>query len=97
MDKINLGSTIPAYPMPVSLVGAHVDGKPNFLAVAWFTMVSYKPPRIAIALGKGHYTNPDFKKIKPLILSQPDTSYWRLGEPLAKAWSIGKKYKTKCK
>ena len=22
MDKINLGSTIPAYPMPVSLVGA---------------------------------------------------------------------------
>ncbi len=188
MDKINLGSTIPAYPMPVSLVGAHVDGKPNFLAVAWFTMVSYKPPRIAIALGKGHYTNPgikenktfsvclpsedmaeitdycgivsgkkndkseifdlfygelntapmirdcplnmectlveivesslneifigeivgtyteerfltdgksDFKKIKPLILSQPDTSYWRLGEPLAKAWSIGKKYKAK--
>ena len=188
MDKINLGSTIPAYPMPVSLVGAHVDGKPNFLAVAWFSMVSYKPPRIAIALGKGHYTTPgikenktfsvclpsedmveitdycgivsgkkndkseifdlfygelntapmirdcpinmectlveivesslneifigeivgtyteerfltdgksDLKKTKPLILSQPDTSYWRLGEPLAKAWSIGKKYKAK--
>jgi hypothetical protein len=35
MDKINLGSTIPAYPMPVSLVGTHVNGKPNFLAVAW--------------------------------------------------------------
>ena len=46
MDKINLGSTIPAYPMPVSLVGAVVEGKPNFLAVAWFTMASYKPPRI---------------------------------------------------
>ncbi len=186
MDKINMGSTIPAYPMPVSLVGTHVDGKPNFLAVAWFSMVSYKPPGIAIALGKGHYTNPgirenktfslclpsedmvaatdycgivsgkktdkskifdlfygelktapmirdcplslacrlvdtvesgsneifigdivgtyteqryltdgqlDFKKMKPLILSQPDTSYWRLGEPVAKAWSIGKKLK----
>ena len=39
----------------------------------------------------------DFKKTKPLILSQPDTSYWRLGEPLAKAWSIGKKYKAKRK
>jgi flavin reductase (DIM6/NTAB) family NADH-FMN oxidoreductase RutF len=153
-------------------------------------MVSYKPPRIAIALGKGHFTNPgikenktfsvclpsedmaeitdycgivsgkktdkseifdlfygelktapmirdcplnvectlvevvessmneifigeivgtytedrfltdgklDFKKTKPLILSQPDTSYWRIGEPLAKAWSIGKKYKAKRK
>jgi len=39
----------------------------------------------------------DFKKIKPLILSQPDTSYWRLGEPLAKAWRIGKNYKAKRK
>ena len=188
MEKINLGSTIPAYPMPVSLVGAHVDGKPNFLAVAWFTMVSYKPPRIGAALGKGHYTNPgikenkafslclpseemvektdycgivsgkktdksdvfdlfygelkaapmikdcplcvecrlvevvdagvdeifmgdivgtyteeqflsdgklDFGKMKPLILSQPDTSYWTLGERLAAAWNIGKKYKAK--
>jgi flavin reductase (DIM6/NTAB) family NADH-FMN oxidoreductase RutF len=176
--------------MPVSLVGAHVDGKPNFLAVAWFAMASYKPPRIAITLGKGHYTNPgirenktfslclpsedmveitdycgivsgkktdkseifdlfygelktaplirdcplciecklveivesganeifigeimgtyteegfltdgklDFRKMKPLILSQPDTSYWRLGEQVANAWNIGKKYKAKRK
>ena len=190
MDKINLGATIPAYPMPVSLVGAMVEGKPNFLAVAWFTMAGYKPPRMAIALGKGHYTNPgireskafsvcipsedmvevtdycgivsgrktdkskvfdlfygelktapmirdcplciecrlvetvesglneifigdiigtytedqylsdgklDFRKMKPIILSQPDTSYWRLGEPVAKAWNIGKKYKARSK
>ena len=188
MVKVNLGSIIPAYPMPVSLVGAHVDGKANFLAVAWFTMVSFKPPRIAVSLGKGHYTNPgikensafsvclpsedmveitdycgivsgkktdksqifdlfygelktaplirdcplcmecklveivenslnevfigkivgthteerfltdgklDFRKTKPLILSQPDTSYWRIGEPVAKAWNIGKRYKAK--
>ena len=188
MDKINLGATIPSYPMPVSLVGTHVDGKPNFMTVAWFTMACYKPPRIAIVLGKNHYTNPgikenkafsvclpsedmvevtdycgivsgkkrdkskifdlfygeqktapmikdcplnvecklvdmvesesneifigeiigtyteerflsegklDFKKMKPLILSQPDTSYWRLEEPFAKAWNIGKKYKAK--
>ncbi len=27
MGKINLGSTIPAYPMPVSLVGTHVKGR----------------------------------------------------------------------
>ena len=39
----------------------------------------------------------DFKKMKPLILSQPDTCYWRLGDPLGKAWSIGKKYKAKLK
>ena len=38
MDKINFGSTIPAYPIPVSLLGTHVNGKPYFLAVAWFTI-----------------------------------------------------------
>ena len=190
MDKINLGSTIPAYPMPVSLVGTYVNKKANFMTVAWFTMASYKPPRIAIALGKGHYTNLgikenatfsvclpsedmveitdycgivsgkktdkseifdlfygelktaplisdcplsiecklvetvesglneifigeiigiyteerfltegklDFQKMKPLILSQPDTAYWCLGRPLALAWSIGKKFKAKLK
>jgi flavin reductase (DIM6/NTAB) family NADH-FMN oxidoreductase RutF len=39
----------------------------------------------------------DFRKMKPLILSQPDTSYWSLGEQVAKAWNIGKKYKAKRK
>jgi len=39
----------------------------------------------------------DFKKMKPLILSQPDTSYWSLREPVARAWSIGKRYKAKRK
>ena len=71
MDKINLGSTIPAYPMPVSLVGTHVNGKPNFLAVAWFTMASYKPPRISIALGKGHYSNPGIKGNKTFSVCLP--------------------------
>ena len=39
----------------------------------------------------------DFRKTKPLILSQPDTSYWSLGEPVARAWNIGKRYKAKRK
>jgi hypothetical protein len=39
-------------------------------------------------------SKPDFSKMKPLILSQPDTSYWSLGKPLARAWSIGKSFKT---
>ncbi len=186
MARVNLGSTIPAYPMPVALVGAHVEGKPNFMAVAWFSMASYKPPMMAIVLGKHHHTNIgikendafslclpsedmvvvtdycgiksgkktdksklfelfygelktapmievcplnieceleqvvesglneifigeivgtytdekylsdgklDFNKMKPMILSQPDTSYWRLGESFAKAWNAGKEYR----
>jgi hypothetical protein len=39
----------------------------------------------------------DFQKMKPLILSQPDTSYWRLWEKVARAWNIGKRYKARRK
>jgi flavin reductase (DIM6/NTAB) family NADH-FMN oxidoreductase RutF len=45
-----------SYPMPVALVGATVKGKPNFMTVAWFSRVDYKPSRLAIAIGKSHYT-----------------------------------------
>ncbi len=33
---------------------------------------------------------PDFGKIKPLLLTMPDNSYWTIGERVGKAWSDGK-------
>jgi len=36
---------------------------------------------------------PDIKKIDPLVLSMPDTSYWGIGEFIAKAWNVGKEFK----
>jgi len=57
MEKVKINANVFAYPMPVVLVGALVNEKPNFLAVAWVSRVNYKPPLIAVALGKGHHTN----------------------------------------
>ena len=37
----------------------------------------------------------DFAKMKPLVLSQPDTAYGGLGGAVAKAWSVGKGFKAK--
>ena len=45
------------YPMPMVVVGAVVERRPNFMAVGWVTRVNYQPPMIAVALGKTHYTN----------------------------------------
>ena len=42
--------------MPVVLVGAEVGGKPNFMAVAWFSKVNYDPPMMMAAIGKRQYT-----------------------------------------
>lgn len=38
---------------------------------------------------------PDIKKIKPIIYSAYDNRYWGVGEYLGKAFSIGKKFKSK--
>ena len=62
MEKIQIKMESIPYPMPCSLVGVNVGGKPNYLTVAWFSMVNLKPPHLMIALGKGHYTNPGIKE-----------------------------------
>ena len=56
MNKINLGANVFVYPMPVTLVGANVAGRPNFLAVAWLTRVNLNPPLLAVSLNQGHFT-----------------------------------------
>jgi flavin reductase (DIM6/NTAB) family NADH-FMN oxidoreductase RutF len=35
----------------------------------------------------------DWKKIAPLLFTFPDSGYWRLGEFVARAWSVGKGFR----
>ncbi|MCE5270558.1 flavin reductase family protein [bacterium] len=76
--KIKLGQVNPSFPMPVALVGALVDGKPNFLTVAWFTMMCYQPPTLGVVLGADHYTNTGIRENKVFSLCLP-------GEDLVRA------------
>jgi flavin reductase (DIM6/NTAB) family NADH-FMN oxidoreductase RutF len=54
MEKVRLDRNTSIYPMPMSLVGAIVDGRPNFQAVAWVSRVNYDPPMMAVSLGASH-------------------------------------------
>jgi flavin reductase (DIM6/NTAB) family NADH-FMN oxidoreductase RutF len=56
MTKTSFNLKTTAYPMPVVLVGAKVGGKPNFMAVAWFSKVNSDPPMMMVAIGKRQYT-----------------------------------------
>ena len=56
MAKIKLGANAYIYPMPVTLVGAMVEGKANFMAVGWVMRVNRQPPLLAVALNKAHFT-----------------------------------------
>ena len=70
-NKVDLGAKGASYPMPVTLVGATVKGKPNFLAAAWFTFAGLNPPKVAVALNKAHYTNQGIKDNKTFSLCIP--------------------------
>lgn len=55
-DKIKIGNNPRLYPMPMTLVGANVGGRANFMAVAWVARVNYEPALFGAALNKIHYT-----------------------------------------
>lgn len=56
MDKVSLGKVIPAYAMPVCLIGSIVAGKANFCTIAWFSIIDDEPPMIGVVMGKKRRT-----------------------------------------
>ncbi len=70
MKKITLNNDF-YLPMPVTLVGMKVKGKPNFCAVGWITRVNYKPAMIAVALYKTHYSPAGIKENKTFSICIP--------------------------
>ncbi len=62
MEKLEIGAKTFLYPMPTTLVGANVRGKPNYLTVAYCGIINHTPPLISVALGKTHYTNIGIKE-----------------------------------
>ena len=71
MSKTKIDTNAFTYPMPMTLVGAMVNDRPNFLAVAWVTRVNYKPPMVAVALGRTHHTNPGIHANKAFSVNIP--------------------------
>ena len=52
-EALELGSPYP-YTLATT-VG--VDGRPNIIGLAWWTIVSWEPPMIAISVGHGRYSH----------------------------------------
>jgi flavin reductase (DIM6/NTAB) family NADH-FMN oxidoreductase RutF len=59
--------------MPTVLVGANVNGKPNYLAIAWCGIVGGSPPLISVALRKSRYTSEGIKANKTFSVNLPPT------------------------
>lgn len=55
-DKVNLGSRLALYPTPVTVIGADVNDKVNWLEVSHIGIVSHD--RVLVSMAKAHYTTP---------------------------------------
>jgi flavin reductase (DIM6/NTAB) family NADH-FMN oxidoreductase RutF len=73
MEKIEVSAERLYYPMPCSLVGANVQGKANFLTVAWFTMANPRPACVLVTLNKAHYTNAGITENGTFSVNMPST------------------------
>ena len=71
MNKTKTRIAHPFLILPVALVGADVDGKPNFEPIAWFNIVDYKPYKIGVSSEKSHNTNEGIRKNKTFSVNIP--------------------------
>ena len=61
MKKLTLGPQTLLYPMPACLIGAMVEGKPNFMTAAWCGIANSNPPMLTVGIQHHRYT---YKGIK---------------------------------
>ncbi len=57
MEKVDIGTQGFLYPMPMTLIGSVVDGKPTFMPVAWVNRARFNPPWLIASMNKNHVTN----------------------------------------
>jgi len=57
MSKITIEKNLFCLPWTQTLLGTHVNGKPNFMALDWLTRVNYQPAMLGICVNRGHASN----------------------------------------
>ena len=65
--KQNIGSVLVLYPKPMTVIGAEVDGKVNWLVVGHTGIIGHD--RILVSMSKSHYTNQGIKESKKLSIN----------------------------
>ena len=71
MTKNEIKPSSYLFPRPVVLIGANVNGKPNFEPLAYVSSVEDKPPLISIASYETHFTNIGIKENGTFSVNTP--------------------------
>ena len=68
--KKNIENTLALYPTPLVVVGAMVNGKPNWLLVGHLGIMGHD--HVMVSLAKAHYTNQGIRENKKLSINIVD-------------------------
>lgn len=68
--KKSIGNALALYPTPLVVVGAMVDGKPNWLLVGHLGIIGHD--HVMVSLASAHYTNQGIKANKKLSINIVD-------------------------
>ena len=71
--KKNIGATLALYPAPIIVVGAMVDGKPNWTLVAHAGTVAHS--HLMVSMVQAHYTNKGIRENKMFSVNVVDESW----------------------
>ncbi len=62
--KKNIGNAMALYPTPLTVVGAMVNGKPNYVLVGHIGIMGHD--HVMVSLAAPHYTNQGIKETRKL-------------------------------
>jgi len=71
MTKINIGSNNGFIYMPIALLGTKIDGKANFMALAWVAKAHFNPPMIVAAVTRSHLSDKAIRENETFSVNFP--------------------------
>ncbi|MFC2036214.1 flavin reductase family protein [Chloroflexota bacterium] len=67
--KVEFGAKNHLYPMPITLIGANVSGKPNYITIAYVGIMGRNS--LSVSMNRARYTNPGIKENKTFSVNLP--------------------------
>lgn len=71
-NHVQFNPKLYALPTSTLILGTHLEGQPNFMALAWATRVNFQPPLIAVAVNKNNMSHGAIASTGEFSLSMPN-------------------------
>jgi flavin reductase (DIM6/NTAB) family NADH-FMN oxidoreductase RutF len=71
MEKIKIKKDLFCLPWTQTILGTHLNGKVNFMALDWLTRVNYQPPMLGICVNQNNASSTAIKDTREFSVNVP--------------------------